>query len=118
MFLSILPDKLYNFQASSMLAEDLYRLFWGQKDAILFWNIRSAKCTVLETNNVASILYNINLKEQTEWQPLTFQNVNHIIVLSYTTGGIPKGIFPFKNIAMDLDASVHSLMEVIQVIKP
>lgn len=93
--------------------------FRGKKDAVLFCNIKSEKCTALVIDNAASILYNINLKyRQSGSHSLTFQNVNHIIVLSYTTGGIPEGIFPFKSISMDLDASAYSLMEVMQVTKP
>ena len=60
----------------------------------------------------------IQKNRQSGSHSLIFQNVNHIIVFLYTTGGIPKGIFPFKSIAVDLDASVHSLMEVMQVTKP
>lgn len=46
--------------------------YLGQKDVVLFWNTRSAECTALEADNVARIVYNINLKVETEWQPFTY----------------------------------------------
>lgn len=61
-FLGNVPSKWYSVRISSRLPEDHCRLLWGQKDAILFWNIKSEKSTVPVIDNVASILYNINLK--------------------------------------------------------